>query len=349
MSTASETLAVVDDERFDGHRSRDFHPERPERLDAARSAVARVRERNDWLRVDTRPASDEEIAAVHTSGYAHALERKLDGFGHIDADTFYSPETREAAWLAAGGAAELARTLMQDRVRRGIALLRPPGHHAEADRAMGFCLLNNVAIAARAAQHAGAERVAIVDWDVHHGNGTQHAFENDRDVLFVSLHQWPLWPGTGAPDEVGRGDAIGTTANLALAPGSGDEVYAEAFRRVVLPLIRAHRPDIVLVSAGYDAHARDPLASMELSDHAYGAMASALVEEAEALGHGRVAFFLEGGYDLNALEASVAATVRGALGERVSLPEEKISARARASIETTRQALERARGDRLDG
>ncbi len=348
MDAEREMLLVVDDARFDLHHSVDPHPERPERLEAARAGLSSAARDDRCIALSARPARDEEIAAVHREAYVRSLERELaSGFGHLDADTFHSPETREAAWYAAGGAAELAVALMEDRARRGVALLRPPGHHAEADRAMGFCFLNNVAIAARAAQRAGAARVAIIDWDVHHGNGTQHTFEDDGDVLFVSLHQWPLWPGTGAPHEIGMQSGAGRTANLALPPSSGDEVYAEAFRRVVLPLIRAHRPDLILVSAGFDAHARDPLASMELTHDGYGAMASALVTEARALGHGRVGFVLEGGYDLAALSSSVARTIRAALGEEIGLSEERIGARARESIEATHRALSTVWGDAL--
>lgn len=335
-----ETLLVVDDALFDGHRAHGAHPERPERLEAARAGLYGAIPEAARRAIATRPASAEELAAIHPGAYVDALERELaHGFGQIDADTFYSPATREAAWHAAGGAAQLAGAIARGEARRGIALLRPPGHHAEPDRAMGFCLLNNVAVAARAAQALGLGRVAIVDWDVHHGNGTQRAFEGDPDVLFVSLHQWPLYPGSGAPDEIGRGEGRGATVNVALPPGSGDEVFGEAFRRVVLPALRRHRPDVVLVSAGFDGHARDPLAQLELSSEAYGAMASALVAEAEALGHGRVAFVLEGGYDLAAIEASVAATARAASGARTDLPAGRIPDAAREAIDATLSAL----------
>jgi len=337
-----EPLLVVDDARFERHHAHGVHPERPERLEAARAGLNGAIPKAAQRAIATREATPQELASVHQGDYVDSLERELaHGFGQLDADTYYSPASREAAWHAAGGAAELVRAIAAGEARRGFALLRPPGHHAEPDRAMGFCLLNNVAVAARAAQAMGLRRIAIVDWDVHHGNGTQHAFEEDPNVLFVSLHQWPLYPGTGAASEIGRGAGAGATLNLALPPGSGDEVYGEAFRRAVLPAIDAHRPELVLVSAGFDAHARDPLAQMELSSEAYGAMASALVERAEALGHGRVAFVLEGGYDLRALEASVAATARAASGERVELPEGRIADDARAAIDATLAALSR--------
>lgn len=335
-----EPIAIVDDASFDAHRARRAHVESPERLAAARSGLRRGLGEAPVRAVDVREVSSDEILRVHTPAHLHHMERALgDHFGEIDADTYVAPGTRTAAWRAAGGAAELARSLVEGRARRGIALLRPPGHHAERDRAMGFCLLNNVAIAAAAALDAGARRVAIVDWDVHHGNGTQDAFEHDPRVLFVSLHQWPLYPGTGAPGEIGRGAGVGTTANLALPPGAGPEEYGHAFRSVVLPLLAWHAPDLVLVSAGYDAHVADPLASMRLDDASYGAMTSAVIDAAERLGHGRVGVVLEGGYDLSALEASVAATARALRGERTELPHGRPSAAASAAIAETARAL----------
>lgn len=324
-------LAVIDDASFDAHRSPRRHPECPERLDAARSGLKGLATRA----LPVRPASLEEISAVHGEHHWPRLDRALDGrFGMLDADTYYAPESRDAVLRAAGGAAELGRALMTD-TTRAFALLRPPGHHAEIDRAMGFCLLNNVAFAARAAQRAGAKTVAIVDWDVHHGNGTQDIFWRDPSVLFLSLHQWPLYPGTGSPREMGEGEGRGATTNLALPPGSGPEAYAEAFRRVVLPQLRAFGPDVILVSAGYDAHRDDPLGAMHLDAPSYAAMTTALIAVAEQLGHGRVGLVLEGGYDLAGLEASVAASARALLGESTALPEGKASAAASAAITQT--------------
>jgi acetoin utilization deacetylase AcuC-like enzyme len=228
---------------------------------------------------------------------------------------------------------------MSDQPRRGIALLRPPGHHAEPGRPMGFCLLNNIAVAAHAARAAGARRVAIVDFDVHHGNGTQAAFYDDPDVLFVSLHQYPLYPGTGAPREVGAGAGRGRTVNLALPPEQGPETYGAAFRQVVVPVLDAFGADVVLVSAGFDAHARDPLAQMELDSAGFAALTSALVAHAERAGHGRVGLLLEGGYDLVALEQSVAAVTRALRGERTELPTGKVPSSASDAIAATRAAL----------
>jgi acetoin utilization deacetylase AcuC-like enzyme len=336
-----ERLAIVDDERFDAHRERSgHHPESPERLLAARSGLYAAVPEALRHRVAARAASDEELARAHASAHVKRLERSLaGGWGALDADTYFSPGTREAAWLAAGGAAELALTLMRGEARRGIALLRPPGHHAEPDAAMGFCLLNNVAIAAFAALAAGARRVAIVDWDVHHGNGTQHAFYEDPRVLFVSLHQYPFYPGTGAAREIGQGAGKGFTANLALPADQGPETYAYAFARVVLPLLDQFGADLILVSAGFDAHQRDPLAQMRLDSPCYQAFASALCGHAERAGHGRVGLVLEGGYDLLALEQSLGCVSRALLGERLALPEGAPQPAGREAIEHTRSEL----------
>jgi acetoin utilization deacetylase AcuC-like enzyme len=334
-------IGLVDDASFDRHRSARRHPECPERLGAARTGFASGASGARVVSVAARDIRSDEVSLVHRAGHLAALEASIprDRFVDLDADTFAGPGTLEAMLRAAGGAAELGAAIARGDVTRGFALLRPPGHHAERDRAMGFCLLNNVALAARAAQAAGAKRVAIVDWDVHHGNGTQDVFESDPDVLFVSLHQWPLYPGTGAPGEIGRGAGAGSTANLALPPGSGPAEYAHAFRRVVLPLVRGFAPDVILVSAGYDAHSNDPLASMRLDDASYQAMATSLIGVADALGHGKVGFVLEGGYDLAALESSVAATTRAALGDERELSHEKAAAASVAAVDHTVRAL----------
>ncbi|MGE0785871.1 MAG: histone deacetylase [Sandaracinaceae bacterium] len=339
-------FAIVDDERFDAHVADGAHPERPERLHAARAGLLAAIPEADRLVIDAEPVEAAELDGVHDATYVARLSEALAARarGHLDADTFFSEGTKEAAWRAAGGATRMARALMRGDARTGFALLRPPGHHAEPDRAMGFCLLNNVALAAQAALAAGAERVAIVDWDVHHGNGTQHAFEARSDVLFISLHQYPLYPGTGAPEETGRGAGAGSTVNAALPPGSDDAVYGEAFRRLVLPAIARHRPDVILVSAGYDAHAADPLASMELQADTYRAMASALMAAADDLGHGRVGFVLEGGYDLLALEASVRATAEAVRGARLALPEGALRPDALERIARAERALAAAAG-----
>jgi acetoin utilization deacetylase AcuC-like enzyme len=278
--------------------------------------VRRALDRLPKGRIERRIApqvSLHDARLAHTPEHVARIASLSDEEAAIDADTYAGPGTREAALRAAGGAAALGEALATG-ARRGFALARPPGHHAEIARPMGFCLLNNVAIAARAAQRAGARRIAIVDWDAHHGNGTQDVFEADPDVLFVSLHQWPLYPGTGAPGEIGRHAGLGKTMNLAMPPGSSRADYDLAFERAVLPVLEEHAPDLILVSAGYDAHVRDPLAELRLDEPAYVGLTGELAALADRRGIG-LGFVLEGGYDLDALEGSVLATLTRAMGD----------------------------------
>jgi acetoin utilization deacetylase AcuC-like enzyme len=342
MSTSLEPIGIVDDVCFDAHRSPDGpHPERPERLIAAREGLLAATSEAQRTPIAIVDAKHEELSGPHSERYIKALDLQLSRYreGMLDGDTYFCEGTRQAAFSAAAGAASLARALMSGSLRRGVALLRPPGHHAERESAMGFCLINNVAVAAHAALGSGAKKVAIIDWDVHHGNGTEHAFESDPRVLFISLHQYPFYPGTGAASSIGKGEGRGYTGNLALPGELGDEVYAEAFRRVVLPMVDQFAPDLILVSAGYDAHHRDPLASMQLQSASYGAMASALVELSEKLGHGRVGLVLEGGYDLQALRESMELSVRALAGKRYAFDESAPSSVGRAAIDATAQAL----------
>ncbi|MBK8168893.1 MAG: histone deacetylase [Sandaracinaceae bacterium] len=332
-------IAVADDTSFDAHAPRGPHPERPERLVAARAGLNRALGASDRTRIAARPALHAELLAAHSAEHIARLERDLHGHGYLDADTYVSPGTRAAAWGAAGASVDFAQYLMLERERFGFALLRPPGHHATREAAMGFCYLNNIAIAAYAALAAGAAKVAIVDWDVHHGNGTQAIFEDDPRVLFISLHEWPLYPGTGKASELGRGAGAGFNVNIPLPEHAGPAAYASAFRKLVLPMLDRFGADLTLVSAGFDAHERDPLASMALTSESYGAMAAALLAQAKRSGHSRVGFFLEGGYDLRALDESVGHVTAAMLGTEIPLTRDEPESHFTAAIDETALAL----------
>jgi acetoin utilization deacetylase AcuC-like enzyme len=309
-----QAIALVDDTLFDEHRARGYHPERPERLVAARRAVAAVTERGvEFTRLGARDAEADELARVHTDAYVEVLERYNGLFAALDDDTYLTPRSVAAAYRAAGGAVALVDQLLAPTgPDRGVAILRPPGHHARPDRGMGFCLFNNVAVAAAHARARGVGRVAIVDWDVHHGNGTQDIFFGDPNVLFVSMHQYPFYPGTGRAAEVGAGEGTGFTVNVPLSADAGDAVYGATFQELVLPVLSDFAPDLVLVSAGFDAHARDPLAGMTVTERGFGWMSTELRRVAERSAQGRIALFLEGGYDLEGLETSLESAI-GAL------------------------------------
>jgi acetoin utilization deacetylase AcuC-like enzyme len=314
-SSAPRAL-LVDDQRFDRHVPLGHHPERPERLSAARAAVARSAVAFD--RVTPRPATDAELALVHSPRFVEKLTKLRGEEGYLDPDTYVSSESVEVARLAAGSLVAMVDAMLSGTARRGVALLRPPGHHARPARAMGFCLLNNIAVAAAHARASGLQRVAVVDWDVHHGNGTQEMFWRDAGVLYVSTHQFPFYPGTGDIDETGEGEGAGYTVNVPLAAGGGDAVYASAFERVVLPVVESYAPELILVSAGFDASARDPLAQMQLSPEAFGWMARELAHIADASAQGRMALVLEGGYDLVALEAGLRSSIDGMMAGRAA-------------------------------
>ncbi|MBX3259366.1 MAG: histone deacetylase [Labilithrix sp.] len=304
---------LLSDPRFFQHRSSAYHPERPERLDAAHAAVERARSSSGlvFAPVEPRAVTEEELSRVHNPRFLKEMSKLRGEEGYIDADTYVGPESIAVAELAAGGTVALTDRLIDGPVPRGFALVRPPGHHARPGQAMGFCLYNNVAVAAAHARARGVERVAIVDWDVHHGNGTQEMFYDDPRVLYASTHQFPFYPGTGAVLESGERDGKGYTINVPLTAGGGDGVYRGTFERILLPALEEYRPELVIVSAGFDASARDPLAEMALSADAFGWMARALRKVADASAGGRLLLVLEGGYDLVALEAGLLAATRG--------------------------------------
>jgi acetoin utilization deacetylase AcuC-like enzyme len=286
------------DERFLLHRAPSQHPERPERLAAiwrgleARGLFSRT------TPIAARPATDEELSAVHSPQLLRELDSVAGKSGYLDPDTYVAPRSVEIARLAAGGTVDVALAVADGKVKNGLALVRPPGHHATRDQSMGFCLLNNVAIAAAALRRRGL-RVAIFDWDVHHGNGTEEIFYDDPDVLYLSTHEWPQYPGTGRAEDMGRGRGVGATVNVPLPTGTDPAAYLHAFSTRILPPLNDFAPDFILVSAGFDAHEADPLGGLRLVDETYVELTRALVAVQPQL-----AVVLEGGYDLGALERS---------------------------------------------
>jgi acetoin utilization deacetylase AcuC-like enzyme len=308
-------LGYVLDDIFVQHRAPSGHPERPERAQAVRDALIAAGIAGRGKHVAIRAATDEELARVHSPSHLQDLARELPGHtGWLDPDTYYSPKSWEAARAAAGSTCELATRVLSGELTTAISVVRPPGHHATRDRAMGFCLLNNVAAAAAAARAAGAARVAIVDWDVHHGNGTQDIFWNDPSVLYMSVHQFPYYPGTGAPTEIGGESARGATINVGLPGGSRDADYAAAFDHVFLPAIQKFAPDLLLISAGFDAFEHDPLAGMRVTHAGFAAMARRLRRAADRWCGGRALVVLEGGYDLDGLAGGMTAVLESFAG-----------------------------------
>jgi acetoin utilization deacetylase AcuC-like enzyme len=328
-------LTIISSDRFAEHQTPPGHPERSERAEVMEAVASRWRTRGGEV---TAPhvAGSDHLSRVHTPEYIASIAATAGRAVALDPDTFTSAESYGVALLAAGAGIDAVELVMnpersKDRslqIGRGepgesdrgrlssrpelnaaLAMVRPPGHHAERNRAMGFCLFNNIAVAAAHARAKGAARVAIVDYDVHHGNGTQHMFEADPTVLYVSLHQFPFYPGTGAADEIGTGAGKGFTVNLPLEVGSVDEDYHVAFSEIVVPVLRQYDPDLLFVSAGFDAHERDPLAGMRLTSAAFGAMTMELRTVAEACCDGRMVLMTEGGYDLRALTESLQAAV----------------------------------------
>jgi len=294
--------------RYSDHLTPPGHPERVERFEVMQAVAAEFRTSGGTV-LEPRPASRDELARIHGVDYIGLIAETAGRATALDADTFTSPDTFDVARLAAGAAVTAVEHVLAGEGRRACALVRPPGHHAEADRAMGFCFFNNVAIGAAHARSTGLQRVAIVDYDVHHGNGTQWSFYTDPSVLFVSSHQFPYYPGTGSASEVGSGAGTGFTINLPLAAGATDADYELVYVRVAIPALRQFNPELILVSAGFDAYLDDPLGGMRLTASCFGRLTSMIVAVADDCCAGRVVAITEGGYHLQGLAESLRETI----------------------------------------
>ncbi len=304
---SGNTTLVVRDERYIDHDPGAGHPESPQRLEAIYEALDQAGFAEDLIRIAPRQASVDELAMVHTLDYIERIRNTANtDFYQLDPDTSTSKGSWLAACLAAGGVFSAMDAIEGGKARNGFALVRPPGHHAEADHAMGFCLFNNVALGARYGQRIlGYEKVMIVDWDLHHGNGTQHAFYDDPSVLYFSTHQYPYYPGTGGVEQVGEGAGRGYTVNVPLTPGAGDEDFLSIFHRVLRPVALSYDPDFILVSAGFDIYKDDPLGGMNVSEKGFGDLAAFLLHIASKCCQGKILFCLEGGYNLTGLKNGV--------------------------------------------
>ena len=316
--------AIVTDRSYEKHFGGRSHPERPARI-AAMIEMAESLERPNLQFRAPRAATLEEIALCHTADYIESVARTASvARFDFDPDTHSCPDTYRTALLAAGGVLTAAEAVLDGAADNAFAIVRPPGHHARPSRAMGFCFFNNVAIAAKwMLEKHGLARVMIVDWDLHHGNGTQEIFYDSSQVLYLSAHQFPYYPGTGSLYEVGVGAGTGFTVNLAMPAGFGDAEYLHGFDAVFMPVLRSFKPEFILVSAGFDCHFRDPLGAMEVSEQGFAGMARRLRELAAESCGGRLVLVLEGGYDLQALVASGRAVLdelRGEVGESPSHP-----------------------------
>lgn len=294
----------VSDSRFEAHDTGPDHPERPQRMVAALAEIERAPWQGQLHRLPARTADIATVESTHSLAYIRRAQNACaTQLPWLDtADVTISAQSCGIAMLAAGSPLVIADAIIEQRVDNGFVLLRPPGHHAERNQAMGFCLFNNVAILARYLRTThGLDKIAIIDWDVHHGNGTQHSFDDDPGVFFFSVHQYPYYPGTGAACDNGSGAGVGATLNCPLPAGAGDAAYEAVFREKLLPALALFKPECVIISAGFDAHLSDPLADMRVSTAMYGWMTERLLEVADLYAGGRLISVLEGGYDLQGL------------------------------------------------
>jgi len=327
--------AVVRDERYLAHNPGRYHPESPKRLAAIYAMLERPDMEGVFQYLPAREVTRDELLEIHSPRYVDMiLNTSGKGRRSLDPDTTVSEGSCEASLLAAGGLCKAISAVISGDMDNAFALVRPPGHHAETSRAMGFCIFNNVAVGARYAQAShGLERVLIADWDLHHGNGTQHTFEEDRTILYFSTHQYPYYPGTGGYEETGRGDGQGFTVNVPFAPGKGDAEYADVFERILKPIALAFEPQLILVSAGFDIYENDPLGGMGVTPEGFAMLTRTLMDIADACCNGRVVMTLEGGYNLEGLSRSVKAVIRELAGVSETVHEDGLTRARSGDIE----------------
>ncbi len=297
---------IVKDERYMRHETSAFHPESPKRLEAIYRMLESPDMQGKFVLIEPRYAGPEEIGMIHEQWYIEVVA-KTAGKSHtyLDADTETSPESYETARLAVGGVCNAVDAVVKKEVDNAFAFVRPPGHHAEADRGAGFCLFNNVAIGAmHAINKLGLRKILIVDWDLHHGNGTQHSFYDDPRVVYFSTHQYPYYPGTGSVQEIGRGRGKGFTVNVPLRTGPGDNEYVKIFRSILQPVALEFKPDLVMLSAGFDIYFKDPLGGMKVTPRGFACLTRIILNIADACCDGRLAVTLEGGYHVGGLTDS---------------------------------------------
>jgi acetoin utilization deacetylase AcuC-like enzyme len=309
--------AILCDPVYKEHSTGRNHPEQPARMDAVAQALERTGAIGDGPRIPVRPATDDDVALCHTRPYIEIVKREVAGGAKIlsTGDTQIGPQSLAVALMATGGVLNAVDAVVEGRAGNAFCAVRPPGHHATADRGMGFCIFNNVAIAARYAQaRHGIGNVVIVDWDVHHGNGTQDIFYRDGSVFYFSTHQSPWYPGTGAADETGEGKGVGLTLNCPFPAGSGAKEIVGAFQSKLVPAMRDFRPELVLLSAGFDSRLGDPLGDFTLSDEDFAGLTGIVLEIADQYAGGKLVSVLEGGYSLTGLAAGVAAHVEALRG-----------------------------------
>ncbi len=335
----SRRTGIAYSEKFRDHKTGDGHPESPSRMEAIRRALDAPSLEGKYVPLEPRSAERDEVLLLHTERhYEEVLGTRNRDSVYLDEDTVTSPGSADVALLAVGAVLTSVDAVLDGQVDNAFALVRPPGHHAKPDKAMGFCLFNNIAVAAQyALRNRGLKRVLIVNFDLHHGNGTQKAFYTSPEVLFISTHQWPYYPGTGGLKEIGKDAGRGFTLNVPLSGGTGDEECVQVFRKIVGPVGREFSPDLVLVSAGFDAHKKDPLGTLQLTPSGYAALTKEILDIAHDVCGGRAVFSLEGGYHLAGLEESVTRVVEVMAGESEGAKIQPASDVASSTIDSVRR------------